>query len=211
MIVGERRDDDHVRSMRLQYPITLAMIGLSMLDVFVIVAQLKIRVGSRDPVLKAAIVVQAVTALEQFLRLILEERLDAEHGGLRAAAVVVKGISRAFEVSASRIEAFGHGFQSVAAIRRLADKYGPPALQACLKKMGGDLARLFDLRHCLVHALGVIRFDEGAHLRTVERFMQRHQTLSCFSCKGLALEDYPDQRRKVHGFCILLWYFLCNT
>ena len=156
-----RGSDDHGRSMRLQYPITLAMIGLGMLDVIVLMAQLKIRVGSRDPVLKAAIVVQAVTALEQFLRLILEERLDAKHGGPRAASVVVEGIARAFEVSASRIEALGHGFQSVAAIGRLADKYGPPALRECLKKMGGDLARLFDLRHCLIRALGVIRFDEA--------------------------------------------------
>ena len=46
---------------------------------------------------------------------------------------------------------------------------------------------------------------------SINSICKRHQTLSRFSCEGLALEDYPDQRRIVHGFCIRLWYFLCNN
>ena len=101
------------RSARLpRFPLTLALVGMGMLDVFIGVAELKARLGSRDPVLKAAIVTQAVTILEQFLRLALEERLDLLHGRGRMP-VRIRGVRRAVWASVSRIGAVDHGFQSV--------------------------------------------------------------------------------------------------
>ena len=160
------------RTVRMpRYPITLAMIGMGMLGVFVGIAHLKVRAGSRDPVIKAAIVTQAVTILEQFLRLILEERLDLMHGRAHMPAQI-KDLGRAVWVSMSRIDALGHGLQSVEAIERLADMYGLPLLRKCVEEMREDLVRLFDQRHALVHSLGAFRFDDVRHLAVVERFVR---------------------------------------
>ena len=86
-----------------------------MLGVFIRMAQLESRAGSRDPVMKPAIVVQAVTSLEQFLRLVLEGRLDEERGAARRS-VGVRGLEGEVGVSASRIDASMRGFQNVGAI-----------------------------------------------------------------------------------------------
>ena len=94
-----------------------------MLGVFIRMAQLKSKAGSRDPVVKTAIVTQAVTALEQFLRLVLEERLDAE-GGAGSRVVRIRGIKGPVRVSVSRLVASGRGYQSVRKMCELADGHG---------------------------------------------------------------------------------------
>ena len=142
-----------------------------MLGVFIRMAQLESRAGSRDPVMKSAIVMQAVTSLEQFLRLVLEGRLDEERGAARRS-VGVRGLEGEVGVSASRIDASMRGFQNVGAIKRLAREHGPPALRECLRSMGPDLDWALDLRHDLAHSLGVVRFDAARPLRIVRSAME---------------------------------------
>lgn len=122
-------------------------------EVFIMMAQMESRAGSHVSVLKTAVVTQAVTVLEQFLRLILEGRLD--EGAVRATRGWHRGEDEKILVSMSSIEASGRGFQNIGPIGWLLRWLGPGGLADRLLGKDGPPDHLLGLRHDLVHAFGV--------------------------------------------------------
>ena len=114
------------------------------------------------------VIVQCVTALEQFVRLILEIDIDEKSGGRRTAIESVEGIRRAISLSMSRIEASLRTFQSGKSLRAVAEQRGIRALLECVKAHDKGLRRLYRVRHVLVHTVHAIRYTEAKAHALVE-------------------------------------------
>ena len=132
-------------------------------------ANVKLNVGTDNELARRAVVIQSVTVLEQFLRLVLELDMDEKGGaGRRVVVESVKGLDGAASLGASRVEASGHTFQSAAAVERLAEERGMHVLAGFAKANRWRLELLFSTRHDLVHAAFMIYFDEGQEYATLE-------------------------------------------
>ena len=93
----------------------------SMLGAFMRMAMLKDGVGSGSEIVRIVVVTQSVTVLEQFLRLILELDIDEKARGKgRVVIKSIEGIEAAIAMSEARFKSSMSGFQSEAAVRRMA-------------------------------------------------------------------------------------------
>ena len=163
---GRKRDPP------LRYAITSAMVRTSMIGVFIRMAELKSWLGRQDPVSQTAIVTQSITVLEQFLRLILEEQLDREAGGPAYDAAKVRGEGKKVRVSRSRLRALRRGFQNIYAIDDMAAECNLPALKRRLAELWAEVIRALNLRHDLIHALGIIEIDAEGTVWIVGEIME---------------------------------------
>ena len=139
-----------------------------MLGVFVRVATIKACIGSGNEMSRMGVIVQCVTVLEQFVRLILEIDIDEKSGGRRTAIETVEGIRAAIALSMSRIEASLRTFQSRESLKRVAKQRGIWALLECVRVHGKRLRRLYRVRHVLVHTVHAIRYTEAEAYALVE-------------------------------------------
>lgn len=150
------------------YPLTRELVAQSMLGVFVRVATIKACIGSGNEMSRMGVIVQCVTVLEQFVRLILEIDIDEKSGGRRTAIETVEGIRAAIALSMSRIEASLRTFQSRESLKRVAKQRGIWALLECVRVHGKRLRRLYRVRHVLVHTVHAIRYTEAEAYALVE-------------------------------------------
>ena len=146
---------------RARYPLTSYLVTQSLLGVLIRMVDNMIDMDPKNPRFRRSILVESVTALEQFLRLYLESRI-AESGKSTRVAAEVEGIDGRVEIDSARIDAAQYAVQSVAALRRIAAEHNIPAVAKWLEGGGAEaLDRTFYLRHALVHTVGLVEFDEA--------------------------------------------------
>ena len=144
----------------------------SMLGAFMRMAMLKDGVGSGSEIVRIAVVTQSVTVLEQFLRLILELDIDEKARGKgRVVIKSIEGIEAAIAMSEARFKSSMSGFQSEAAVRRMAAERGMPALLEFIEEYAEELRYLFRKRHALTHSVGIVEFNEARAFAVVERLV----------------------------------------
>ena len=145
----------------------------SMIGTIIRLALIKASIGSGNELTRMGVVMQSVTVLEQFLRLILElDMVEKSRGRGRIAIRSIGGIMNAVALSEARLKASESGFQSERAVERMARWRGIPALLRFLDENGEDLRYLFEKRHALTHTAGIVEFDEVRAFAVVERLVR---------------------------------------
>ena len=154
--------------MKYRYPLTLAMLNQSTLDVVARLAMLGAVAGNRDLPSKIAVTTQLVTVLEQFVRLLVEEALDKKRGRRAFELTTVRGLCGRIRVSISKARALRRNYQSVGAIEKAAQIHDMEELLSLVRRAAGPLGAMVRARHDNVHALGTIKPGVAAWHKAVE-------------------------------------------
>ena len=151
---------------RTNYPLTSYLLTQSWLGVIIRMCDTKALLGRMEPYIQRCIVVETVTFLEQFLRLIAE-RWAA--GGRGRSFVRAKDIGARVSVKKARVSAVRMIYQSKGSVEWLARNRRIGPLLDWLRAGGGKrLSYMYDVRHALAHSVGIVRFDAARVFRTAE-------------------------------------------